>query len=134
MPVYDQVKQALQDVLAPEIQALKAEIKRLDERITGLEEKMVVRLEGLQQEMVVQIKRLEERISGGEGKMESLRNELLAEIKRVDGKVDNVKNELLAEIRRVDATMEGLGREVRTALEIRERLAALEAKVGLSRP
>jgi len=134
MPVYDQVKQALQDVLAPEIQALKAEIKRLDERITGLEEKMVVRLEGLQQEMVVQIKRLEERISGVEGKMESLRNELLAEIKRVDGKVDNVKGELLAEIRRVDATREGLGREVRTALEIRERLAALEARVGIGRP
>ena len=39
MPVYDQVKQALQDILALEIQALKAEIKRLDERISGLEER-----------------------------------------------------------------------------------------------
>ena len=117
MPVYDhQVKQALQDIPALEIQALKAEIRRLDEKV-----------DALRMEMLTQTERLDEQI-------ESLRNELLAEIKRVDGKVDNVKNELLAEIRRVDATMEGLGREVRTALEIRERLAALEAKVGITRP
>jgi flagellar motility protein MotE (MotC chaperone) len=49
MPVYDQVKQALQDILAPEIQALKAEIKRLDERISGLEEKMNARMSGLEE-------------------------------------------------------------------------------------
>jgi len=49
MPVYDQVKQALPDILAPEIQALKAEIKRLDERISGLEEKMNARISGLEE-------------------------------------------------------------------------------------
>jgi chromosome segregation ATPase len=63
MPVYDQVKQALQDILAPEIQALKAEIKRLDERISGLEEKMNARISGLEEKMSARISGLEEKMS-----------------------------------------------------------------------
>jgi len=31
--VYDQVKKALQDIIAPEIRSLTVEIKRLDEKI-----------------------------------------------------------------------------------------------------
>jgi len=41
-----------------------------------------------------------------------------------------VKSELLSEIRRVDTRIDGLDREVRTAIDIRERLAALEARRG----
>lgn len=78
MAVYDQVKRALQDVVAPELSAIRGEIRRLDE------------------------------------------------------KIDSTKNELLAEIKRVDSRMEGLEREVRVSLEIRERLAAIEAKLGIS--
>ena len=33
MSVYEQVKQALQDIVAPELKALQIEIKRLDEKI-----------------------------------------------------------------------------------------------------
>lgn len=80
MPVYDQVKQALQDFLAPELQALKAEIRRLDEKI------------------------------------DSLRSEMDARFSALDEKFESLKH------------------EVRTVLEIRERLAALEAKVGITRP
>ncbi|HAF71334.1 TPA: hypothetical protein DCL37_08375 [Candidatus Acetothermia bacterium] len=47
MAVYDQVKQALQDILAPELQALKAEIRRLDGRLGALDEKF----EGLRHEI-----------------------------------------------------------------------------------
>lgn len=90
MTVYEQVKKALQDIVAPELNGIKVEIRRLDEKIG------------------------------------SLRNELLAEIKRVD-------SSLLAEIGRVDARVESLQREVGVALEIRERLSALEAKVGILR-
>jgi len=90
MTVYEQVKKALQDIVAPELNGIKAEIRRLDEKIG------------------------------------SLRNELLAEIKRVD-------SSLLAEIGRVDARVESLQREVSVAIEIRERLSALEAKVGILR-
>lgn len=79
MNVYEQVKKALQDIVAPELDGIKAEIRRLDEKIG------------------------------------SLRNELLAEIKRVDARVGSLQH------------------EVTLALEIRERLSALEAKVGILR-
>ena len=69
-----------------------------------------------------------------------------ADIKRVDGKIDNVdarlgdkidslsaqmghmRGEPIAEIRRVNARIDGVDRELRTATDIRERLAALEAR------
>lgn len=69
MGVYEEVKQALQDVVAPEIRSLQAEIKRLDQ------------------------------------KTDSLKAEILTEIRRRDEKID-------------------------IAIQIRERLASLEAKVA----
>ncbi len=47
MPVYDQVKQALQDILAPEFQALKTEIRRLEEKIEGLRSGMNAKFSAL---------------------------------------------------------------------------------------
>jgi len=46
-----------------------------------------------------------------------------AEFKRLDDKIDSVRGELKAEIHHLDD-------KLTTALEIRERLAALEAKVA----
>ena len=46
-----------------------------------------------------------------------MKNELLAEIRRVDARIDGV-----------DARIDGLDRDLRTAIDIRERLAALEAR------
>ena len=40
----------------------------------------------------------------------------------------HMRGELVAEIRRVDARIDGVDRELRTAIDIRERLAALEAR------
>jgi hypothetical protein len=51
--------------------------------------------------------------------MLSMKAELLAEIRRVDARIDGV-----------DARIDGLDRELRTAIDIRERLAALEARRG----
>ncbi|MGC9075281.1 MAG: hypothetical protein ACP5JD_06115 [Candidatus Bipolaricaulaceae bacterium] len=116
MPVYDQVKQALQDILAPELQALKAELKRFDERLELLEKHMDERMISLE-------KRMDERL-------ESTKVELLAEIRGVESRIDAVDTRIEA----LDTKIEGLRHEVRTVLEIRERLAALEAKVGITRP
>jgi prefoldin subunit 5 len=46
-----------------------------------------------------------------------MKGELISEIRRLDGRIDGV-----------DRRMDSLEREVRTAMEIRERLAALEAR------
>jgi hypothetical protein len=39
----------------------------------------------------------------------------------------SMKGELIAEIRRLDVRIDGVDRELQTAIDIRERLAALEA-------
>ena len=86
--MYETVKRAIQDVIAPDlariegkIEALSAEIKRLDEKI------------------------------------DSKHNEMLVEIRRLDEKIESVRNEL--------------GTKIDIALDIRERLSTLEAKVAL---
>ena len=116
MPVYDQVKQALQDILAPELQGIKGELRRLDERISVVEAK----IEGTKHELLAEIKRLEEKTEARFGEME-------AKLSALDEKFES-------RFRELDSKFEGLRHEVRTVLEIRERLAALEAKVGITRP
>ena len=88
MGVYDQIKKAFQDIIAPELHMLRGEILRLDQKIDNVDIKVT-----------------------------SLRTEMLS-----------MKAELLAEIRRVDVRIDGVDRELRTAIDIRERLAALEAR------
>lgn len=51
MNVYEQVKQALQDVVAPELKELRVEIRRLDDRINSQKA-----------EIVAEIRRLDEKI------------------------------------------------------------------------
>jgi len=86
--IYDQIKTAFQDLIAPALHELR-------------------------------------------GQIEVLR----ADIRRIDGKVDSLqaqmgsmKNELISEIRRVDVRIDGIERELRTTIDVRERLAALEAR------
>jgi len=81
MGVYDQVKTAFQDIIAPELHAIRGDIRVLDQRIVGL-----------------------------------------------DQKIDSLRNELVSEIRRLDTRIDGVDRELRTAIDLRERLAALEAR------
>ncbi len=76
MSVYEQVKQALQDVVAPELKSIQVEIRRLDSRV------------------------------------DSLRSEITTEIKRLDSKIDSLDD------------------KIDIAIQIRERLASLEAKLA----
>jgi len=99
MGVYEQIRKAFQDLIAPELSALRGEIRVLDQRIIGLDQKIDA----------VDV-RLSTRLDGVRTEMGSLKNEILAEIRRVDGRIDSVD------------------RELRTAIDVRERLAALEAR------
>ena len=92
MGVYDQIKKALQDIIAPELQSIRGDIRVLDQKIDNLDARLTVRIDALGAQLT------------------SHRAELLAEIRRVDNRIDSVE------------------REIRTALDVRERLAALEAR------
>ncbi|MGH7277051.1 MAG: hypothetical protein ACREJG_00025 [Candidatus Rokuibacteriota bacterium] len=90
--VYDQIKTAFQDIIAPELHSLRADIQRLDQKVDGVDARLTVKIDGLRTEMV------------------------------------SMKGELLAEIRRLDVRIDSVDRELRTAIDVRERLAALEAR------
>jgi len=85
-------QEAFQDIIAPELHALRGDIRLLDQKIDGVDGRLSV-------------------------KIEALRTELVAEIRRVDTRIDGV-----------DVRIEGLDHQIRTAIDIRERLAALEAR------
>jgi hypothetical protein len=95
----DQVKKAFQDVIAPELHAMRGDIRVLDQKITGLDQK----IDGVDARLTI--------------KLDALRTEALS-----------LKAELFAEIRRLDIRIDGVDRELRTAIDVRERLAALEAR------
>ena len=90
--VYDQVEKAFQDIVAPEVHSLRGDIRVLDQRVVGLDQK----IDGIDV--------------------------------RLTTKIDSLRTEIVAEIRRLDARIDGVDRELRTAIDIRERLAALEAQ------
>ena len=58
MSVYDDIKKALQDFLAPEIQELKGELKAINIRLDGIERLAEVRFEAIMRALEVD-KRLE---------------------------------------------------------------------------
>jgi hypothetical protein len=86
--VNDQIEKALQDVVAPELHAIRGDMHAMRGDIRVLDQK----------------------------------------IDGVDHKIDSLRTELVAEMRRLDARIDGVDRELRTAIDIRERLAALEAR------
>jgi hypothetical protein len=92
MGIYDQIKAALQDLIAPELQAIRADLRRLDQKIDDVDGRLNIKIDALA------------------------------------AQTSSMKNELVSEIRRVDVRIDGVDRELRTAIDIRERLAALEAR------
>jgi hypothetical protein len=88
--LYDPIKSLFQDIIVPEMHALRSDIRRIDEKIDHVDAREQDRHLGAQ--------------------------------------VGHMKGELIAEIRRVDIRIDGVERELRVAIDIRERLAALEAR------
>src|SRR2546428_10086644 len=98
---YDQIKTAFQDIVAPELHALRGDIRVLDQKVSSLDQK----IDGVDARLSI--------------KIDALRTETVS-----------LKAELLAEIRRVDTRIDGIDRGLRIAVDVRERLAALQARRG----
>jgi cell division septum initiation protein DivIVA len=104
MGVYDQIKKAFQDIVAPELHALRGDIRVLDQKIIALDQKFDHKIDAVDSRLTIRIDALAAQIA-------SSKAELLSEIRRVDNRIDSVD------------------RELRTAIDVRERLAALEARL-----
>jgi hypothetical protein len=104
--VYDQIRSVFQDIVAPEIHALRGDVQAVRGEVQGLRGELTARIDSLR------------------GEMDSLR----AEMGSLRAEMGAMKGELLAEIRRLDTRIDGVERELRLALDVRERLAALEAR------
>jgi hypothetical protein len=110
MGVYEQIKSFFQDIIAPalheirgELQALRADVRRVDAKIDAIDGRLNDKMDGIDA-------RLNDKLDV------------------VAAQTGHMKGELIAEIRRLDARVDGVDREPRTAIDIRERLAALEAR------
>ena len=107
MGVYDQIKKAFQDIVAPELHALRGDTRVLDQKIIALDQK----IDAVDTRLTIRIDALAAQITSFRAEMASHKAELLSEIRRVDNRIDSVD------------------RELRTAIDVRERLAALEARL-----
>jgi hypothetical protein len=106
MGIYDQIRAAFQDLVAPalhelrgeflalrgEFEAARADIRRIDHKIDDVDARLTTKIDSLHAQM------------------------------------GSMKNELVSEIRRVDVRIDRVDRELRVAIDVRERLAALEAR------
>jgi hypothetical protein len=92
MGVDDQIKQAIQDLVARALHMIQGELTAARQRVDGLDQK----IDGVDARLTI--------------------------------KIDSLRAEMIAEFRRADVRIDALEREVRLAIDIRERLAALEAR------
>ena len=124
MGFYDQFKKAFQDIVAPEIHALRGDIQRLDGRMAALDAK----IDGVEGRLDGKIVALDAKIGGVEGRLDGKIAAVDAKLGSIRTEMGSLKNELVSEIRRLDTRIDGVDRELRTAIDVRERIAALEAR------
>ena len=64
MGVCDQIKKAFQDLIAPELHAIRGDLRRLDQKIDGIDARLSAKIDALDQ------------------KIDSVKSEVLSEIRR----------------------------------------------------
>ena len=117
------VKQAIQELIVPdlrdiksEVKGLQIEIKRLDEKIDVQGTKLDDKISSLRNEIDAHNAKLDDKIS-------SLRNEIDAHNAKLDDKISSLRNEMLSEFRRLDERVD-------LTVHVRERLMSLETRMA----
>jgi flagellar capping protein FliD len=113
MGISDQIKAAIQDLVAPALHEIRGDVQVIRGEMQGVR----AEIQGVR----VDIRRLDEKIDNVDARLTTRLDSLQAQM-------GSMKNELISEIRRVDVRIDGVDRELRVAIDIRERLAALEAR------
>jgi chromosome segregation ATPase len=126
--------------LAGEIRGMRGEMQQLDKRMsenfTSLRNEMIARIDGLRNEVDSRFEMVNTRIDGLDKRIDGLDKRIDGLDKRIDGLDRRVDERLAAIDRRLDERLGDLDEKIVStnrrfdqALEIRERLASLEAKV-----
>ena len=113
--IYQAVKQAMQDLIAPQLESLKGEVGAARVDIQRVEEKLSGEIRRVDDKLSTEILHLDGRLSSQILRVEE---KLSSEILRVDEK-------LSSEIHRIDD-------KLTWALDLRERIVALETKLAIT--
>ena len=105
MAMYDQIKKLFQDVVAPEIRALQGKIKAIQ----------------------VEIRRLDDKIDTG---LKSLGDKIEGVRREMHARMDGLDAKFVGQPQRIDGRIDALDRELKVAIEVRERIAILESKLA----
>ena len=112
--IYQALKQAIQDLVAPQLESLKGDLAGMKGELVGMKGELGgVRLD---------IQRVEEKLTS---EIQRVDEKLSADIRRVEEK-------LTSEIRRVDGDVHRIDEKLTWALDLRERIIVLETKLGSS--
>jgi hypothetical protein len=107
--IYQAVKQAMQDLIAPQLESLKGEIGELRADLRG-------------------------QIGAVCSEIGELRAELRGEMGSVRGEMGQLRAELRGEIGALGAEIRRVDDKLTWALDLRERIVALETKLAVERP
>lgn len=121
MGAYDQMKKAFQDLIAPEIHALRGDIRVVNERLVALDQK----IDAVDARLTAKVEGVEGRLLE---KIVALDQKVVYLDEKLTAKIDSLRNEMHSELRRVDNRIDSMDRDLRLAIDIRERLAVLEAR------
>jgi hypothetical protein len=129
--IYETVKQAIQDVVAPQLQELKGEIVGLRSEVRQIEKRMEEGFTSVRAEMNVRFGALDEKFTQRIG---ALDEKLIQRIGAVDQRIDSLDEKFIQRMNSLDEKvtqrLDYTNKRLDEALEIRERLAALEARVA----
>ncbi|MCM8805092.1 MAG: hypothetical protein NC833_07580 [Candidatus Omnitrophica bacterium] len=85
----------------------------------------------LQDVVAPELKEIKGNIKSLETEIKRLDDKITVEAKRIDDKIKALEGKMMSEIKRLDDKIDGMCKQLEIAIEIRERLKAVEAKVGI---
>jgi chromosome segregation ATPase len=116
---YETLKQVFQDIIAPQLERINGQIEGLKVEMTSLEKRMEEGFTSLRNEM-------QAGLSAAHSEIQSVRGE----IQSVRGEVHSLRNEMITSFSAVHNEIAATNKRLDDAIDMRERLAALEGKMS----
>ena len=124
------VKQAIQDMIIPEFRTLGSEIKRLDEKIDGMDRRLNEKIDGMDRRLNEKIDGLDERLNDRIDELDKNLNWKITELdKRLNERMNGLEEKISSETAVLKDQFVFFREELKLAIDIHERLAKVEARI-----